>query len=99
MVLLSNAAVGEQQFVNALAELRVFVGHGFRPRSRLASCQDLPESSERKTPTAEIPTNIRSGFSGSRTMECRQQPTRAPGFHLGRVGMLVEVEISDHVFP
>src|SRR6266516_3675934 len=43
----------------------------------LAKCQLAPPSLVRKTPTAEIPTNIRLASDGSTTMECRQSPPAA----------------------
>ena len=46
--------------------------------------QCSPESSDRKTPAAEMPAYIRFGRVGSRTIEWRHIPP-APGFHRGRV--------------
>src|SRR5579884_3457763 len=64
----------------------------------LANSQDLPPSSLRRQPTAEIPTHMRFGLVRSGTMEWRHIPPK-PGCHLSRLGCDSRPAFSSHVSP
>ena len=60
--------------------------------------QLAPPSSVPNTPTADIPTHIRSVSVGSSTMLCRHMPPK-PGSHKALVGCSERGTTSSHVSP
>src|SRR5262245_46061059 len=64
----------------------------------LIAFQDLPPSSVRKAPAAEMAMYMRLGLVGSSTIVCRPMPP-APGDHFGPVPCPRRPDISCHDVP